>query len=645
LLSLSEGFLHAQDVAPRRAVAAEPPGEVIVVPGLAASFTDDQSPRGAGGVSTKSLRILLVHGIGCHRTNWSAALQQRLAEDLGFWETSGDRNSPRYVIEYEMRDEIAHPAKHPGNTSQPANYFPLFTFTKDCASQFTLTDSDMPTLLVRHYIDGSGNELSFYEVTWSVITEKRRQNDFKSAATNGSSGAFLNLWAKRSVLDEKLSDTVMYLGYEKVNVLAVVKDAICRMWASPSPEKDCVLDDKTDVISKMREHRFSVIAESLGSRIVFDALSSSAFESFAREMLGSTDVIYMLANQIPLLELAGDPSSMKQPSVHREMLNTWLSLNRGMSCQQGDSECILKREDELQESLDADLKKTVDDARAGIYTQKLQQRIDATKDKLATLEGRLQEVYEQKAAKEKEILEIHRSAELQAVQDQRKPEAPGEDEEHQREERQAAAREREKLERERDKLGARALPILASINGDKIELANLEIQKKEAPPPGILTFDRLVLTSEAEIRREQAGQIEAALKQCDDQPPCPKMEKDLLGKQLAKLTKIQARQKLQIFAFSDPSDILSYELSSEFEARLKYVRFTNVPLPLSLNFFGLFANPVQAHSGYDRSARAARLIACGGKLFVKRNAVEAKCERRRADTKAEVSEPGGDGER
>ena len=77
--------------------------------------------------------------------------------------------------------------------------------------------------------------------------------------------------------------------------------------------------------------------------------------------------------------------------------------------------------------------------------------------------------------------------------------------------------------------------------------------------------------------------------------------------------------RLQIIAFSDPNDILSYPIPPRFADRYLDSRLcseiTNVTLNIAhpTSLFGLadFANPGEAHGGYDKDERVIELMAHG----------------------------------
>jgi hypothetical protein len=76
---------------------------------------------------------------------------------------------------------------------------------------------------------------------------------------------------------------------------------------------------------------------------------------------------------------------------------------------------------------------------------------------------------------------------------------------------------------------------------------------------------------------------------------------------------------LSITAFSDPNDILSYPIPPKFVGRYIDSRLCptatnisiNVAQPISLFGLGEFADPGEAHSGYDQDERVIAMIAHG----------------------------------
>ena len=72
---------------------------------------------------------------------------------------------------------------------------------------------------------------------------------------------------------------------------------------------------------------------------------------------------------------------------------------------------------------------------------------------------------------------------------------------------------------------------------------------------------------------------------------------------------------LQIVAFTDPNDLLSYEISranlAENGAAPTTYSASNVLYPVAISYFGVFANPLTAHTGYSSNPEVLDLVICG----------------------------------
>ena len=76
----------------------------------------------------------------------------------------------------------------------------------------------------------------------------------------------------------------------------------------------------------------------------------------------------------------------------------------------------------------------------------------------------------------------------------------------------------------------------------------------------------------------------------------------------------EQKWKLAIVAVSDPNDLLSYPLNATdiVDSGALDVSVHNVTLNVARSaWFGVFANPLKAHSGHDQDKRVIRLIAHG----------------------------------
>ena len=253
------------------------------------------SATAAPASQTARVKVLMVHGIGSHPPGWSTRLQRNLSDALGLTVVS-ERSKKIDLVSSRFEGE------------------PLGQLT------------------IRRYSDEARRrELLAYELSWSVITAPKKESiaydtsgeqEFKRANLNHVLKVFLN---------DRLVDPMAYLGPDGAMIRESASQALCWMTSrEPRDLPDRIKGDCDDVlkadIEVMRETDFVFITHSLGSRIVSDMLQEDLSEleqvlggaaateeekRTAEEMAGivrNKDVrIYMLANQLPLLDLAGDP--------------------------------------------------------------------------------------------------------------------------------------------------------------------------------------------------------------------------------------------------------------------------------------------------------------------------------------------------
>ncbi len=339
------------------------------IPGIQNSFSGTNPPR--------SVKVLVVHGIGCHRPGYSNALQNRIAEKLRFVEADYDAaeqadssKDKRVVIQIGI-DRVAVST---GRHNQPYISAP----EKDCKNtDYALTEDDLPTIIVQHYNDSEHRRLSFYELTWSPIVEKSKTRYLSAEETSSIEHrrAWVNRYIKKHLVNRKLADAVVYLGQQGDEIRSLVIEGLCRMWTklphegSSKHQNRCELNELVTV--SMKDNRYAIIGESLGSRIAFDALGSEKVSDVVSTMLERTDSIYMLANQLPLIALADadfdgiNPLDKIGQSVIGSEFEAWLK--------QVDSNTIsLDLETHIQAALTAlheDEESYIDEVRKQLYEE------------------------------------------------------------------------------------------------------------------------------------------------------------------------------------------------------------------------------------------------------------------------------------
>jgi len=235
-------------------------------------------------------KVLFVHGVGDHIPGYTAQFLEKLAKELNLNVRSAEQKNIELTT-------------------------PL------------LPDKNLGNLRITHLLnEQNGQELTFYELTWSEITRAEKHllafdtsgdYDFRRARINGLLKKFSN---------DAGADPVIYGGESREPILAAFGQSFCWMasgdWQDlpKSGKHACMglIESSTDHIAN--DH-YVFISHSLGSRIVTDGLdrivgmlatpekytagnkkmtvSSKAVEAMQNKHIP----IYMLSNQLPMLQL------------------------------------------------------------------------------------------------------------------------------------------------------------------------------------------------------------------------------------------------------------------------------------------------------------------------------------------------------
>jgi hypothetical protein len=243
------------------------------IPGIAGSLehSSEQAPT----------QVLLVHGMGIHKdSDWSQKLRGELAEELKL-----------------KRESCSHHEIQNDQSSYPADNLPA-------------------SLNICSYKNGI-KKLIFYELTWSMITEPVKKRVLGYDDEYGKDRASINGETKKAVINEGLSDAILYLSRYRPVLQRPFRQAICIVLQGipPSQGQDCALSSSR-IDSKQGKSLF-IITKSLGSAILYDTLKEMKYaasaESSSQAMaenaemraassfVGNTNTVFMLANQIPLL--------------------------------------------------------------------------------------------------------------------------------------------------------------------------------------------------------------------------------------------------------------------------------------------------------------------------------------------------------
>lgn len=232
-----------------------------------------------------SLKVLMVHGIGEHSQGYSTRMSENLASALNL-----------NVVNARFKEITIITERYP--------------------------DEDLGKLRIQRYAnEDDTKEMLFYELTWSPISAKEKEiiafddsgeHSFRRASINNTMKGFMN---------SHVSDPLIYLGAAQNKIQLSVITSLCWMMSrdwedlgghtqerciSKNPDYDTLLDDE-----------YAFISHSMGSRIVTDSLQALV-QYIAEEMQADPDEdlqyfvefmknkqipVYMLANQLPLLQL------------------------------------------------------------------------------------------------------------------------------------------------------------------------------------------------------------------------------------------------------------------------------------------------------------------------------------------------------
>jgi hypothetical protein len=221
----------------------------------------------AGG----TLRILFVHGMGRHQPGYSQPLMQGIASRLNLSNTGSSRK---------------------------------ITIRKE--------SHDYGEINIANYSSSEGKNVRAYELTWSATTDALKDRQFASDATYASDRVLVNRELKAKLIDDALADPVLYIGRYRNHMQFPIMRAI-----------EAILHDYQS------QDELAIITQSLGSYMCYDTLLKMSrgekimgerdySADVVRDLIGHTNYVFMLANQLPLLEL----SEVSNPVPLRHASNT-----------------------------------------------------------------------------------------------------------------------------------------------------------------------------------------------------------------------------------------------------------------------------------------------------------------------------------
>jgi hypothetical protein len=210
------------------------------------------------------LRLFLIHGMSSHLPDWGEAYLKPLEAKLG----------PGWSLTHLPKD-------HPVQWSDQPNDFV----------------GNVRVYVMKH--NGTAR-IVVYQLTWSPLTDPFKTNRFQSDVALWR--PFVNQ-TLRGVIDENLSDVVLYLSGFDSNVLnKTVQIALTNFYSGewdPDPAAKAAIPDSPVV----------VITESLGSLMFIDGLRALApppeedMDARLASFLKNNQMVFMMANQLDLLEM------------------------------------------------------------------------------------------------------------------------------------------------------------------------------------------------------------------------------------------------------------------------------------------------------------------------------------------------------
>lgn len=234
------------------------------------------------GNSLGKMKVLMVHGVGGHLPGYSTKFLEKLAKELDLTVMSASYKnitliSPNAKIDNLGNLRISH------------------LFSKD-----------------------RRRELLFYELTWSAITASQ-----KEVLSYDNSGEYSFRRAEVNDMLKKFSnstgpDPIIYLGESREDILVSFAQAFCWMAKSDweglpdDVSQNCSFNDDTLPVHLAKD-QYAFVSHSLGSRIVIDgmqriaSLLSRRDASFQSALKTKEIPIYMLSNQLPILQLGRKP--------------------------------------------------------------------------------------------------------------------------------------------------------------------------------------------------------------------------------------------------------------------------------------------------------------------------------------------------
>jgi len=262
----------------------------------------------AGSKQDGDVKVLMVHGIGTHLPGYSTRLAENLARELNL--DVVDRAPKVIQLRLHVHPRVFQEAVDRG------------------IMRGELGESNGTVILQRYRSKDGTRKMTFYELTWSEITEPdKRVINYDSSGEYSFRRAGLNHELKQFI-NNVLPDPLIYLGDAQGNIQTSVSQTLCWMFTRDYEEVPQQTDEACEFYGytpdDLRNDTFTFISHSLGSRILTDSLqtitatvaygqgeqsdetlkvSTQWVDTLQNESLS----IFMLSNQLPLLQLGRPP--------------------------------------------------------------------------------------------------------------------------------------------------------------------------------------------------------------------------------------------------------------------------------------------------------------------------------------------------
>jgi hypothetical protein len=235
------------------------------------SLTPAADFDGIGDVAKRgSTRVVWVHGMCTHDERWATERFNLLSQLIGF--VPGSISRPDLTNQREARS---------------------LTYAAEVASA------------------GSAHDLQIDFLLWSPLNDPYKHNLFFDRPRGEPGGQFpyrragLNGKLKVGLLNDCFIDAVAYAGPNGAPIRTFMKSAVCEALGGSASSGRCEMGNAAPPDTTV------LVAESLGSKMLFDAIRAIAAEQRTvraavnlTAQLQSVQLVFLLANQLPLLDAA-----------------------------------------------------------------------------------------------------------------------------------------------------------------------------------------------------------------------------------------------------------------------------------------------------------------------------------------------------